>query len=164
MKMQNLEDLLCDQVRDLYDAEKQLAKALPKMAEAASSPELKKAFEDHLKQTQGHVTRLEEVFKHLNQSAKAKTCAAMKGLVEEGEEIIDAKAAPEVRDAGLIAAAQKVEHYEIAGYGTVSTWADQLSLTEAKRLLGQTLQEEKQADQLLTQLAERQVNLQSASR
>jgi len=163
MKMKNLEDLLYDQVRDLYDAEKQLVKALPKMAEAASLSELKKAFEDHLKQTQGHVTRLEEVFKHLNQSARAKTCAAMKGLIEEGEEIIGAKAEPEVRDAGLIAAAQKVEHYEIAGYGTLSTWADQLSLTEVKRLLGQTLQEEKQADQLLTQLAEQQVNLQSAS-
>jgi ferritin-like metal-binding protein YciE len=164
MKMQNLEDLLYDQVRDLYDAEKQLVKALPKMAEAACSPDLKKAFEDHLRQTKGHVTRLEEVFKHLNQSAKTKTCEAMKGLIEEGEDIIGAKAEPEVRDAGLIAAAQKVEHYEIAAYGTLSTWADQLSLGEVKRLLGQSLQEEKQSDQLLTNLAERQVNLQSASR
>src|SRR3954466_3396625 len=164
MKMQNLEDLLHDQVRDLYDAEKQLVKALPKMAEAASSPELKKAFEEHLQQTKGHVTRLEEVFKHLNQSAKAKTCEAMKGLVEEGEEIIGAKAEPEVRDAGLIAAAQKVEHYEIAGYGTLCTWAEQLQLGEVKRLLSETLQEEKQTDQLLSQLAERRVNVQSASK
>jgi ferritin-like metal-binding protein YciE len=164
MKMQNLGDLLHDQVRDLYDAEKQLVKALPKMAEAASTPELKQAFEQHLQQTKGHVTRLEEVFKHLNHSAKGKTCKAMEGLVEEGEEIIDAKAEPEVRDAGLIAAAQKVEHYEIAGYGTLCAWAEQLSLGEVKGLLGETLQEEKQTDQLLTQLAERQVNLQSASR
>jgi ferritin-like metal-binding protein YciE len=100
----------------------------------------------------------------LNHPAKTKTCEAMKGLVEEGEEIISAKAEPEIRDAGLIGAAQKVEHYEIAGYGTLSTWADQLSLGEVKRLLGQTLQEEKQADKLLSELAERQINLQSASR
>ena len=118
MKMQNLQDLLLDQVRDLYDAEKQLVKALPKMAEAASSPQLKRAFEDHWQQTKGHVTRLEEVFKHLSHSPKAKSCKAMEGLVEEGAELIDAKAEPEVRDAGLIAAAQKVEHYEIAGYGS----------------------------------------------
>jgi ferritin-like metal-binding protein YciE len=164
MKMQNLADLLYDQVRDLFDAEKQLVKALPKMAEAASTPELKQAFEQHLQQTKGHVTRLEEVFKHLNHSAKGKTCKAMEGLVEEGEEIIGARAEPEVRDAGLIAAAQKVEHYEIAGYGTLCTWAEELSLGEVKRLLSETLREEKQTDQLLTQLAERQVNLQSASR
>lgn len=155
MKMQSLQDLLVDQVRDLYDAEKQLVKALPKMASAASSPELKKAFEEHLRQTTGQVSRLEEVFKHLSHSAKGKTCKAMEGLVEEGEEIIDAKAEPEVRDAGLIAAAQKVEHYEIAGYGCLSTWAEQLSLDEVKRLFAQTLQEEKQTDELLNQIAEK---------
>ena len=155
MKMQSLQDLVVDQVRDLYDAEKQLVKALPKMASAASSPELKKAFEEHLQQTTGHVSRLEEVFKHLSHSAKGKTCKAMEGLVEEGEEIIDAKAEPEVRDAGLIAAAQKVEHYEIAGYGCLSTWAEQLSLDEVKRLFAQTLQEEKQTDELLNQIAEK---------
>lgn len=164
MKMQNLQDLLLDQVRDLYDAEKQLVKALPKMAEAASSPQLKRAFEDHWQQTRGHVTRLEEVFKHLSHSPKAKSCKAMEGLVEEGEELIGAKAEPEVRDAGLIAAAQKVEHYEIAGYGCLFTWADQLSLGEVKRLLGETLEEEKQADHLLNQIAEQQINAQSASR
>jgi len=164
MKMQNLEDLLFDQVRDIYDAEKQLVKALPKMAQAASSPELKQAFEQHLQQTKGQVSRLEEVFKHLNHSPRGKTCKAMEGLVEEGEEIIDAKAEPEVKDAGLIAAAQKVEHYEIAGYGTLCTWAEQLSLGEVKRLLGETLQEEKQTDQILTRLAEQRVNVQSASK
>jgi ferritin-like metal-binding protein YciE len=153
MKMQSLQDLLIDQVRDLYDAEKQLVKALPKMASAASSPELKNAFEEHHRQTTGHVSRLEEVFKHLSHSAKGKTCKAMEGLIEEGEDIIDAKAQPEVRDAGLIAAAQKVEHYEIAGYGCLSTWAEQLSLNEVKGLFGQTLQEEKQTDQLLNEIA-----------
>jgi len=155
MKIQSLQDLLVNQVRDLYDAEKQLVKALPKMASAASSPELKKAFEEHLHQTTDHVSRLEEVFKHLSQSAKGKTCKAMQGLVEEGEEMIEAKAEPEVRDAGLIAAAQKVEHYEIAGYGCLSTWAEQLSLDEVKRLIAQTLREEKQTDQLLNQIAEK---------
>ena len=164
MKMQNLQDLLLDQVRDLYDAEKQLVKALPKMAEAASSPQLKRAFEDHWQQTRGHVTRLEEVFKHLGHSPKAKSCKAMEGLVEEGAELIGAKAEPEVRDAGLIAAAQKVEHYEIAGYGCLATWADQLSMGEVKRLLGETLEEEKQADHLLNQIAKQQINAQSASR
>jgi len=164
MKMQNLADLMYDQVRDIYDAEKQLVKALPKMAEAASTPELKQAFQQHLQQTKGQVSRLEEVFKHLNHSARGKTCKAMEGLVEEGEEIIGAKAEPEVKDAGLIAAAQKVEHYEIAGYGTLCTWAEQLELDEVKRLLAETLQEEKQTDQLLTQLAERRINVQSASK
>ncbi len=164
MKMQNLQDLLHDQIRDLYDAEKQLVKALPKMAEAASSPQLKQAFENHLQQTKGHVSRLEEVFKHLSHSPKAKSCKAMEGLVEEGSELMGAKAEPEVRDAGLIAAAQKVEHYEIAGYGSLCAWADQLSLGEVKRLLGETLEEEKQADQLLTQIAEQHTNAQSAAR
>ncbi len=164
MKMQTLQDLLLDQVRDLYDAEKQLVKALPKMAEAAHAPQLKQAFEDHLQQTKGHVTRLEEVFKHLSHSPRAKSCKAMEGLVEEGKELMDAKAEPEVRDAGLIAAAQKVEHYEIAGYGCLSTWAEHLSLGEVKRLLGETLEEEKQADQLLNQIAEKHVNVQSAAR
>jgi ferritin-like metal-binding protein YciE len=163
MKMQNLQDLLLDQVRDLYDAEKQLVKALPKMARAASSPELKQAFEDHLQQTKGHVSRLEQVFGQLGHSARGKSCKAMEGLCEEGEEMIDAKAEPEVRDAGLIAAAQKVEHYEIAGYGCLSTWAEQLSMPEVKRVLDETLQEEKRADQLLNQIAERGVNV-AASR
>jgi ferritin-like metal-binding protein YciE len=134
------------------------------MAAAASSPQLKRAFEDHLQQTRGHVTRLEEVFKHLSHSPKGKSCKAMEGLVEEGSELIGAKAEPEVLDAGLIAAAQKVEHYEIAGYGSLSSWADQLALGEVKRLLGETLAEEKQADQLLSHIAEGQINAQSSSR
>jgi ferritin-like metal-binding protein YciE len=164
MKLNTLEDLFLDQARDLYDAEQQLVKALPKMAEAAGADELKKAFEDHLTQTKGHVARLEEVFKHLGQKPKAKSCKAMEGLIEEGKEIIDVKAQADVRDAGLIAAAQKVEHYEMAGYGCLRAWAEQLSLDQVQRLVDQTLQEEKQADALLNQIAERQANPQSAAR
>jgi ferritin-like metal-binding protein YciE len=163
MKLKTIEDLLHNQVRDLYDAEKQLVKALPKLAKAASSPKLRKAFEDHLSQTKGQVARLEEVFRHLHHSPKGKTCEAMKGLIEEGEEMIEVQAEPEIRDAGLIAAAQKVEHYEIAGYGCLRTWAEQLSLGEVSRLLEETLKEEKQADELLTQIAEREVNVHATS-
>jgi ferritin-like metal-binding protein YciE len=162
MKMRTLQDLLHDQLRDLLDAEKQVLKALPKMAEAASAAELKRAFEQHLSQTQTHVQRLEQALETLGHSARGKHCAAMEGIIEEGKEIIDMRAEPEVRDAGLIAAAQRVEHYEIAGYGTVCAWADQMGLMETKRLLGQTLDEEKRTDELLTQIAERQVNVQSA--
>jgi ferritin-like metal-binding protein YciE len=163
MKMRTLQDLLHEQVRDLLDAEKQLLKALPKMAEAASTAALRQAFEHHLTETQGQVRRLERVFEILGHSPRGKHCAAMEGLVEEGSEMIDLNAEPEVRDAGLIAAAQRVEHYEIAGYGTVCAWAEQLGMAEVKELLGQTLEEEKRADELLTQIAERQVNVQSVA-
>ena len=156
--LNDLNDLLIDQLKDLYNAETQLTKALPKMAKAAKNPELKKAFEDHLAQTQEHVNRLEQVFEALGEKPKGKTCQAMKGLIEEGKEILDEDADDSVRDAGLIAAAQRVEHYEIAGYGTVRTYAETLGHQDAAELLQQTLDEEGEADKLLTKIAESHVN------
>jgi ferritin-like metal-binding protein YciE len=159
MKLHSLEDLFHEQLRDTLDAEKQLLKALPKMAKAAAADELRQAFEDHLDQTRGHVERLERVFDFIGKKARGKTCEAMEGMVEEGADIIDADAEPMVRDAGLIAAAQRVEHYEMAAYGCLPTWAQQLNHREAAELLEQTLNEEKEADQKLTHLAESLVNL-----
>jgi ferritin-like metal-binding protein YciE len=156
--LNDLNDLLIDQLKDLYNAEGQLTKALPKMAKAASNPELKQAFENHLAQTEEHVNRLEQVFESLGEKAKGKTCAAMKGLIEEAKELLGEDAQPEVLDAGLIAAAQRVEHYEIAGYGTVRTYAESLGHSEAARLLQQTLDEEGSTDKLLTKIAESHVN------
>src|SRR5947209_11071882 len=126
MKFNSMEDLLLDQLQDLYDAENQLVKALPKMADAATFPQLKAGFQQHLEQTKGHVRRLEQCFELLGSKAKSKTCAAMKGLIEEGSEMISAGGDDAVRDAGLICAGQKVEHYEMAGYGCVRTWAQEL--------------------------------------
>ena len=162
MKLNSLEDLFVEQLRDLYDAENQLVKALPKMAKAASAPELRKAFDGHLEETKRHVDRLEQVFNMLGQKAKGETCAAMEGLVKEGGEMISEKGDPKVKDAGLIACAQRVEHYEIAGYGCVRSWAQQLGKFEAARLLEETLNEEKHADEKLNTIAEGQVNLQAA--
>jgi ferritin-like metal-binding protein YciE len=159
MKLQSLEDLFHEQLRDMYDAEKQLVKALPKMAKASSAQELKSAFEEHLQQTKGHVEKLEHVFELIGKKAKAKSCAAMEGLVEEGSEMISMNAEPMVMDAGLIAAAQRVEHYEIAGYGCLHTWARQLNNHQAADTIEQILREEKDADQKLTQIAEGMVNL-----
>jgi ferritin-like metal-binding protein YciE len=156
--LNDLNDLLIDQLKDLYNAEGQLTKALPKMAKAAKNPELKQAFQKHLEQTQEHVNRLERVFEVLGETARGKTCQAMKGLIEEGKEIIEEDADPDVRDAGLIAAAQRVEHYEIAGYGTVRTYAQTLGHEEAASLLQQTLDEEGETDKLLTKIAETTVN------
>ena len=158
MKLDNLKKLYVEELRDLYNAENQLVKALPKMAKAASSDELKQAFEDHLEQTEGHVERLEEIFKGLDESPKGKTCKAMKGLVEEGSEILEEEGEDSVLDAGIIAAAQKVEHYEIASYGTVRTFAQLLGEDEAAELLQETLDEEGEADKLLNQLAQEIVN------
>jgi ferritin-like metal-binding protein YciE len=159
MKLHSLEDLFCEQLRDILDAEKQLIKALPKMVKAAAADELRQGFEEHLDQTRGHVECLERVFKLFGKKARAKSCEAMKGLIEEGEDIIDADAEPMVRDAGLIAAAQRVEHYEIAAYGCLHTWARQLGNHEAADLLEHTLKEEKETGQKLTHLAESAVNL-----
>jgi ferritin-like metal-binding protein YciE len=156
--LNDLQDLLVDQLKDLYNAESQLTKALPKMAKAASNPQLKQAFEKHLSQTQEHVSRLERVFEALGEKAKGKTCHAMKGLIEEGSEVISEDATDAVKDAALIAAAQRVEHYEIAGYGTVRTYAESLGHKEAASLLQQTLDEEGETDKLLTQIAESHVN------
>ena len=158
MKIETMEDLFLEQVEDLYDAEKRLVKALPKMADASTSLTLRQAFESHLLETEGHVSRLENVFRTLGQDPKGKTCDAMKGLISEGEDVVSDIDQSPLRDAGLIAAANRVEHYEIAAYGSARTFADILGLSEAAALLEQTLQEEKKADQKLTQLAESMIN------
>jgi ferritin-like metal-binding protein YciE len=158
MKQCTLNDLFVDQLRDVYNAENQLVKALPKMAKAASAAELRDAFTQHLEQTRGHVGRLEEVAEKMGVKPKGKTCHAMEGLVEEGKEWMEEDAEPDVMDAGLIAAAQKVEHYEIAAYGCLCTWAKQLGDEDVFDLLQQTLAEEKETDELLTQLAESSIN------
>jgi ferritin-like metal-binding protein YciE len=158
MKMESLTDLYLEQLRDLYSAENQLVEALPKMAEAAHSSDLKKGFNDHLRQTKEHVTRLERIFKALNEDPEGTTCKAMKGLIKEGEEMVKAKGDPDVVDAGLIACAQRVEHYEIAAYGTVRAYSKALNRADALALIEKTLQEEKEADHKLTQLAESHIN------
>lgn len=158
----SLEDLFREHLQDLYDAEHQILKALPKMIEAASSPELKRAFELHLQQTQGQIRRLEQVFDQLGAKPQGKICAAMQGLIVEGEELMAMRADPTVMDAGLIAAAQRVEHYEIAGYGCLRTWARQLGFNQVVGLLQQTLDEEERTDKQLTQIAERAVNVKAA--
>jgi len=148
-----MKELLLDELQDLYSAETQITKALPKMAKTSSSPDLKQAFESHLQETEGHVQRLEKIFKHLQESSKGKTCEGMKGLLKEGEERIKEGGDPEVVDAGLIAAAQRVEHYEIAAYGSARTYAELLNENEVAKLLIQTLEEEKAADQKLTKIS-----------
>jgi ferritin-like metal-binding protein YciE len=151
--MESIRELLIEEMADLYDAEKQLVKALPKMAKAASNEQLREAFENHLEQTRGHVQRLEQAFELLDQKAKGKPCAAMKGLVEEGKETMEEDDLSDgLMDSAIIAAAQKVEHYEIAGYGTLSAWARSLGLDEVAGLLEETLAEEKEADEKLTQV------------
>jgi ferritin-like metal-binding protein YciE len=158
MKIESMEDLFLEQIEDLYDAERRLVKALPKMAEASTSQTLRQAFQSHLIETEGHVSRLEKVFRIVGQDPKSHTCDAMKGLVSEGEDIVSDIDASSLRDAGLIAAANRVEHYEIAAYGSARTFAQALGLNEAATLLEQTLQEEKKADQKLTDIAESMVN------
>jgi ferritin-like metal-binding protein YciE len=157
-KINSLDSIFLEEIRDLYSAEKQLTKALPKVAKKASSPELKSAIEEHLAQTEGHVNRLEEVFRMLGQTPKARPCPAMKGIIEEAKYLMSEKATPEVLDAALIGAAQKVEHYEIASYGTIVQWAKQMGRDDIKSLLGQTLDEEEKADLKLTQLAKTRIN------
>jgi ferritin-like metal-binding protein YciE len=152
-KTQTLEDAFVEQIRDLYDAEKQLVRALPKMAKAANSAELKAGFQEHLEQTKGQVARLEQIFEMLGQRARSKPCKAMKGLIEEGQEIIQEDAEENLHDLALIGAAQKVEHYEIAGYGTVRTFAQAMGNKDAAQLLDQTLKEEEATDKKLTQIA-----------
>jgi ferritin-like metal-binding protein YciE len=153
MKIDSLQTLLLDELKDLYSAEKQITKALPKMAKAATSDELRKAFETHLKETEGHIERLDRVFETLGKPSGGKTCQAMKGLLEEGEEIMKNAADGEVRDAAMISAAQRVEHYEMAGYGSVRTYAKQLGQKEIVDLLQKTLDEEGNTDHKLTQIA-----------
>jgi ferritin-like metal-binding protein YciE len=153
MKLGTMRELLLDELQDLYSAETQITKALPKMAKTSSSSELKKAFESHLKETEGHVQRLERIFKNLGVDSKGKTCEGMKGLLKEGEERIQEGGEPEVVDAGLISAAQRVEHYEIAAYGSARTYAELLNEKDVVKLLEETLEEEKAADQKLTNIA-----------
>ena len=160
MQENRLQELYVQQLRDLYSAENQLLKALPKMAKAAQSEALREGFEHHLEQTKGHVDRLEQIFSAMDQSPKGRKCAGMEGLVEEGEEVIEEQSSGEALDAGLIAAAQRVEHYEIAGYGTVKNFAELLGDGEAAELLSRTLEEEKQTDEKLTELSN-QVNAQA---
>jgi ferritin-like metal-binding protein YciE len=160
-KISTLEDAYVEQLRDLYSAETQLVKALPKMAKAAHSEELKNGFTEHLEQTKGHVSRLEEIFGELDEKPTGKKCKAMAGLIEEGSETIHEDATPEVRDALLIAAAQRVEHYEIAAYGTVRTFANLLGHEDAAKLLAETLQEEVDTDEKLTEAAE-QINAEAS--
>jgi ferritin-like metal-binding protein YciE len=160
MATENLHDLFVEELRDVYDAEKQLTKALPKMAKATANEELRTAFEEHLEITRMQIGRLEEVFKTLGVAARGKPCKGMKGLIEEGQEKIEELDEGSTMDAALIGSAQKVEHYEIAAYGTLATFAEVLELEDAKDLLGQTLEEEKEADERLTSLASL-INLQS---
>lgn len=161
-KFSTLEDLLVEQMQDLYDAEHRLVEALPLMAEAATSASLESAFRSHLTETKGHVSRLEQAFKLMGKSAKRESCQAMKGLVQEGSAVIEADGDAAVKDAALIAAAQRVEHYEMAGYGSARTFARQLGRSDIADLLQQTLDEEGNADKKLTQIAENFVNEQAA--
>ncbi len=154
MPKTSLRELYIDELKDLYSAETQLVKALPKMAKAASNDELRQAFEEHLRQTSEHVSRLEQIFGELEEKPTGKKCVGMEGLVKEGSEVMKEAYADEVKDAAIIGAAQRVEHYEMAGYGTVRAFAELLGETEHVSLLEETLNEEKEADQKLTQLAE----------
>jgi len=156
--LDSFDTLFVDQLEDLYDAETRLTSALPKMASAASSERLRTAFEQHLRETENHISRLEQVFKSLSKSPQRKTCEAMKGLITEGSEAISATGDPDVKDAALIAAAQRVEHYEIAGYGTARAFARRLGHHDAEELLAQTLHEEEATDRKLTDIAEESVN------
>jgi ferritin-like metal-binding protein YciE len=164
MAQRTLRDLFLDTLQDIYHAEGQLVKALPLMAKAANNAELKRGFEQHLKQTEQHYKRLEQVFQAMGEKAKSKTCEAMEGLVEEASDWLGEKAEPNVMDAGLIAHAQKVEHYEIATYGCLITWAQQLDFSDdAVSLLKQNMAEEKETDEKLTRLAEDMINAQAAA-
>lgn len=162
-KTESIEELFLDELRDLYDAEKQITKALPKLAKGASSDELRTAFEEHLQQTQNQVRRLEQIFENLGEKATGKKCAAMAGLLHEGDEMLSEHEEGAVRDAGLIGGAQKVEHYEIAGYGTARSHAELLGNDMAVKLLEETLNEEKETDEKLNEIAENVVNQEAYS-
>jgi ferritin-like metal-binding protein YciE len=163
MKLNDLNDLLVHELKDIYSAEKQILKALPKMAKAASLDQLKRALEEHRSQTQQQVQRLEQVCEKLDVGTRGAKCAAMEGLIEEGRQMLEEDASPEVLDAAIICSAQRIEHYEIAAYGCVRTFCEQLGHPEEARLLQETLDEECAADQRLTQIATEQANLHAAS-
>jgi ferritin-like metal-binding protein YciE len=162
MHHDSLREFYVEELKDLYDAESQILEALPEMIEAASSPELQHAFKDHLEKSKRHVERLERVLAEAGSAKGRKKCKGMEGLIEEGEEHLKEQTEPAVKDASLIAAAQRVEHYEMAGYGCVRTYAQHLNLSSAVELLEQTLGEEKEADKKLTEIAEREVNIKAA--
>jgi ferritin-like metal-binding protein YciE len=161
-KEKTLNDLFLHTLKDIYYAEKQILRALPKMAKAAESQELRQAFETHRQETEGQVERLEQVFEMLGKQARGVACEAINGIIEESKGIMEDFADSEALDAGILSSAQAVEHYEITRYGTLKTWAQELGLNDAARLLDQTLQEEKKTDELLTQLAEARVNMKAA--
>jgi ferritin-like metal-binding protein YciE len=161
--MESLQDLMQDELKDIYDAEKQLTKALPKLAKKASNEQLRDAIEQHLQETEGHIERLDQVFDLLGLPARGKKCEGMQHLIAEGNDMISEAEEESTRDAVMIASAQKVEHYEIASYGTLRTWANLLGKSEVAALLEETLEEEKQADAKLTEIAESFVNEQAAS-
>ena len=161
MKMETLQELYLEQLKDIYDAENQLMKALPKMAKAATNEELRAAFEQHLEQTQEHVSRLEQIFEELGEKAKGQKCKGMQGLLEEAKDMMEEDADEDVMDAALICGAQKVEHYEIAAYGTLRTYAEMLGFDDQADLLQETLDEEKDTDENLTELAVSCVNLEA---
>jgi ferritin-like metal-binding protein YciE len=163
MSLDSLESLLIQELKDLYSAEKQLTKALPKMAKAAASSDLKKLFETHLTETEGQIERLEKVFETLGASPRGHKCKAMEGLIEEGAEIIEKDGDPAVKDAALIAAGNRVEHYEIAGYGTVAAFAQLLGKDDVAEILRETLEEERSADEKLTKVAMEKINIQAES-
>lgn len=162
MSMSNLQDLFLHHMKDIYYAEKKLLKALPKMAKNASEPRLRSAFEEHLKQTEEHVKRLEQVFEQMGEKAKSEKCEAIDGIVKEGEDLMGEAEEGEAMDAGLIAAAQAAEHYEIARYGTLTAWAKMLGMADAQKILHKTLEEEKMTDEKLSSLAMEQVNRKAA--
>ncbi|RJF65263.1 ferritin-like domain-containing protein [Rhodopseudomonas palustris] len=162
-KEKNLNDLFLDTLKDVYYAEKQILKTLPKMAKAATSDKLRAAFEKHEGETEGQIERLEQIFEILGKPARGKTCDAIMGIIDEGKEIMDEYKGTEALDAGLLAAAQAVEHYEISRYGTLKTWAGLLGMKDAVKLLDQTLQQEKTTDVTLTKLAESEINYEAAA-
>ncbi len=163
MSLDSLHKLFVEELKDIYNAENQLTKALPRLAKAAESADLQQAFTSHLRETEGHVQRLERIFKELGQEPKGKRCKGMQGLIEEGKEILEESGEPAVIDAALIAGAQRVEHYEIAAYGCLRTYAELLGMNNAAKLLEQTLSEEEAADKKLTEIGERSVNNQAAA-
>lgn len=163
MSLDSLEKLFLEELKDVYNAEKQIVRALPRMAKTAESRELQQAFTQHLQETQGHVERLERIFKGLDQPVRGKKCKGMEGLLEEGKEILEQEGEGAVIDAALIAAAQRVEHYEMAAYGCLRTYAQLLGYSDAEKLLQQTLNEEEAADRKLTQIGEGGVNQAAAS-
>jgi ferritin-like metal-binding protein YciE len=162
IELNSFQNLFINQLEDLYDAELRLTEALPKISDAATSPELKQAIQVHLKETQGHASRLEGIFSKLGKQPKRQTCEAMKGLISEGSDIVSAKGDTAVKDAALIAACQRVEHYEMSGYGTARAFATRLGMPDVAQTLQQTLTEEGNADHKLSQIAESQVNVRAA--